>query len=98
MIAMMLLALIAAIDVAHSQTEEVDYCVNTDERERIRALLYESIDEGLKEYTLQLFGIMIKDPVDQPRRAIAGMKPAVVAYAKGRRAIANWNPPICEVK
>lgn len=95
---MMLLALIAAIDVARSQTEVTDYCVNTDERERIRALLYESIDQGLKEHTIQLFSIMIKDPVNQPQRAIAGIKPAVILYAKGRRAIANWNPPICEVK
>lgn len=83
---------------ASPQTDDVTYCLNTDERERVRALLMDAIDAEFKEYTMNAFGNMIKDPVDQPARAIAGIKPAVIAYAKGRRAVMSWTPPICEVK
>ena len=96
---MPILALIMLIALAaDAPRPEEMICLTTDERERVRALLLDSIDTGLKEHTVNLFGNMIKDPTDQPHRAIAGMRPAVIAYVTGRAAIQNWNPPICERK
>jgi hypothetical protein len=73
-----------------------NYCVTVEEREHMRDIILEALDRGLREHTQNLFIVMMKDPRDQPQRAIAGMNPGVVAYAASRKSLRKWNPPICD--
>lgn len=91
-----LAALFTMLSVGNASAPTDRVCLTGDERERARAIMFDAFDQGLKEYTTRQFDVMVKDPINQPARAIAGMKPALVAYAKGRRAIAIWNPVSCE--
>jgi hypothetical protein len=72
------------------------YCVTIDEREHIREIILDALDKGLKKHTENLFNVMLKDPRGQPQRAIAGLRPGVVAFASARKALVQWHPPICE--
>src|SRR4249919_1852565 len=56
-------------------------CVNATERERVRQLVFDGIDQGLKESMAHLFDIWQRDPDNQqPKRAQVGTTNAVNAH------------------
>jgi len=82
--------------LAASNTVRAADCVPSGDLERVRTILLDAIDEGLKEQTVHLFQGWLKDPTDQPKRAIAGMRPAIIAYVNARAAALQWNPLLCK--
>ena len=48
--------------------------------EHIRQQLLDAADEALRDRIINLFEVWMKDPTDQPRRAITGAHNAVNAY------------------
>src|SRR4029434_6065829 len=79
-----------------SKGAEPAACMGTEMREQVRALMVAGIDEGLKRHTTRVFDIWMKDPADQPKRAVAGLNTAVSAYVRSRASAQRWSPPACE--
>lgn len=94
--ALTVLALWLAGDVG-SRSEDIPpiVCVPVAERERIREVVLEGIDQGLKQHVLKLFDIWMKDDSNQPKRAIEGMAIGISAHVRARANAQNWNPPPC---
>jgi hypothetical protein len=94
-----LIALAALALVADAQSQPYDNnCVPNEEISRLRDLMLAATDQALKDHTVRLFDVWMKDPTDQPRRMIAGMRPAISAHVNARAALAKWKPPACEEK
>jgi hypothetical protein len=71
-------------------------CVDPTERERVRQLVLEGVDDGLKKAMTHLFDVWQKDPAtDQPKRAQVGTTNAVNAHNRARRLALAWEPPSC---
>ena len=71
-------------------------CVNATERERVRQIVFDGIDEGLKNSMSHLFDIWQRDPDNQqPKRAQVGTTNAVNAHNRARKLAFAWNPPEC---
>jgi hypothetical protein len=70
-------------------------CIDGEMREQVRVLMLAGFDQAMKEHAVKMFNIWMKDPANQPKRAIAGMKSAIIAYAGSRAAAQRWNPPAC---
>lgn len=71
-------------------------CVNATERERVRQIVFDGIDQGLKESMAHLFDIWQRDPDNQqPKRAQVGTTNAVNAHNRARKLAFAWNPPEC---
>ena len=86
-----------AIAVLEDAEGKVPYdCVDPTERERVRDLAFEGIDDGLKKAMTHLFEVWQKDPnTDQPRRAQVGTTNAINAHNRARRLALAWDPPSC---
>ena len=82
-----------AITAAHSQTHPV--CFTQQQRDHILEMSQRGIDEGFQAKVKDLFDVWIRDPTDQPRRAISGMQTNLSAYHRARNSIRIWDPPIC---
>jgi hypothetical protein len=74
---------------------EAQVCIGEEDRERARIIMIDGIDDALKAHTKFIFDIWMKDPSDQPKRAIIGMRAGVSAWARSRAAATNWDPPVC---
>jgi hypothetical protein len=70
-------------------------CVPVAERERIRVVVLEGIDEALKQHVMKLFDIWMKDTSKQPERAIEGMSIGISAHVRARANATRWDPPPC---
>ena len=71
-------------------------CVDPTERERIRDLALEGIDNGLRNAMSHLFDIWVKDPnTEQPKRGQVGTTNAINAHNRARKLALAWNPPDC---
>jgi hypothetical protein len=88
-----IIALLVSADV-RSQTYP-NNCVPSEEISRLREIMLEATDQALKDHIVRLFDVWMKDPSDQPERAIAGARPAVTAHVNARAAIMKWKPPQC---
>ena len=71
-------------------------CMDAEMREQVRGLMLAGFDQAMREHAVKMFNIWQKDPVNQPKRARAGMRSAVIAYVGSRAAAQQWNPPACE--
>jgi len=92
----MVLAFVAVTGVpAQPPPEPAEACVHEEVRERVRGIMLDGIDLALKNHTVRVFDVWMKDPTDQPRRARVGMRSGILAYDGSRAAILNWNPPTC---
>ena len=94
-----LIALLIALGVyfalaanAQSQTP----CFEVAERDRVIALSEQAIDSAFTEQVKALFAIWVRDPGDQPRRAMTGMSTNLSAYHRARANIRQWTPEICK--
>jgi hypothetical protein len=83
-------------NVAESKIE-LD-CMDATERERVRQLVLDGIDDGLKEQIQHLFETWMKDLTDQPRRAMVGTSNAFNAHVRARAQALAWDPPLCPEK
>jgi hypothetical protein len=89
------LAVLALCDRDASSKVPYD-CVDPTERERVRSLVLEGIDDGLKKAMTHLFDVWQKDPnTEQPKRAQVGTTNAVNAHNRARRLALAWEPPPC---
>ena len=95
------LALTGAMAVAATSTKEpgsvTPLCMDTETREDLRLAMRAGIDQAMRRQTQRMFENWMKEPtaVDQPDRAITGMKNAVRAYVGARRVANEWSPPLC---
>ena len=89
------LALARAVGI-HPAEPVLEPCVDAEEREHIRKLTLDSIDEALKIYVRHLFDIWMVDTHEQPRRATVGFHLAVAAHMRSRANALKWDPPVCE--
>jgi hypothetical protein len=72
-------------------------CFFPQEKDRLIILAHEAIDEAYKNKVKDLFDIWVRDPVDQPRRAVSGMAIALSAYHRARANVRVWDPPLCDM-
>ena len=75
----------------------------TRDDEYIRQQLLAAADEALRDRIINLFEVWMKDPTDQPRRALIGAHKAVQAYQEIIRSLESkdWKivaPPEPQVK
>jgi hypothetical protein len=82
--------------VTSSATVETEPCMDDEQRERVRGIVLEGIEAGLKNQVQKVFEVWMKDPGDQPRRAKVGMHEGIDAYVRSRADALRWNPPICK--
>lgn len=68
---------------------------NVEARDRIRTLVLEGLDNGLRDQAAHLVTTWARDPQQQPRRAQAGIQNIVAAYLEGRSLALKWDVPIC---
>jgi hypothetical protein len=73
-------------------------CADSQMKERVREIILQGIDQGLRNQTAQAFLIWMKDTTAQPKRALAGLDTAVEAYMRSRENALKWNPSPCEGK
>lgn len=73
-------------------------CADDKMREKVREIILQGIDQGLRNQTAQAFLIWMKDTTAQPKRALTGLDAAVEAYMKSRENALAWNPHACEGK
>ena len=97
------LIVIAALLICHDKSigavPEDGACVKSiEDREYIRTLTLQGIDQALRDHVAHLFEIWVRDPAAAPMRASAGMQIALGAYHRSRDNTLNWNPPICDEK
>jgi len=82
-----------AITAAHSQTPPI--CFTQQQRDHILEMSQRAIDDAFKTKVGDLFEVWVRDPTDQPRRAISGMQTNLSAYHRARNSIRLWDPAIC---
>ena len=81
--------------VTAAQSQPLLVCFTQQQRDHILEMAQRAIDEGFKNKVTDLFEVWVRDPADQPRRAISGMQTNLSAYHRARNAIRIWDPPIC---
>jgi hypothetical protein len=71
-------------------------CIDPTERERVRDLALDGIDDGLKKAMTHLFDVWVKDPnTEQPKRGQVGTTNAINAHNRARKLALAWDPPTC---
>jgi hypothetical protein len=90
------LPVIAILDYYEVNAKVVYDCVDPTERERVRQLAFDGIDQGLVSAMAHLFDVWTKDPQNsQPQRAQVGTTNAVNAHIRARKLAFAWDPPTC---
>jgi hypothetical protein len=65
-------------------------------QEQVRALMYDGLDNALRDRTRDLFEGWMRDASDQPLRAARGLYLSINAYVLGRVSIEQWSLPKCK--
>jgi hypothetical protein len=89
------LASLALLAILDNPSEAQTPCMDETERERIREIVLRGIDKGLEEQITHLFEVWIKDPGEQPKRAMVGTANAWNAHFRARKQAIAWDPPVC---
>jgi hypothetical protein len=92
-----LLALLAQAlfpDKAQPATAQT-LCMDDETRIVVRRIALEGLDAALRAHAQKLFEGWVKDHIDQPKRASAGMQEALHIYGVARNDMLTWNPPNC---
>jgi hypothetical protein len=111
-VAVLLIMLIIARFVgqdAQAQTKSPDtveigpehLCMDEESRERIRRIMAEALDEGLKNQISRLYDTWVRDfriYKDGLTPARKGARNAIIAYQSSRASLIEFNPPLCEEK
>ena len=83
-----------AVTAAHSQPAV--QCFFPQERDRVIQLSHDAVDEAFKDQVKALFSVWVRDPAEQPKRAMSGMATNISAYHRARTNIRQWEPVICQ--
>jgi hypothetical protein len=86
---------VLAVERSSSQVEKPLCMPDTQTVEHMRAMFAAGIEISFKQHVAHMFEIWVKDPAEQPRRAIAGMRGATSAYLRSQAWIKTWNPELC---
>lgn len=89
------IALFIALGSWGATVTSVERCLDSEAREHVRTILLAGLDESLKQHIMQTFDTWMKDPSEQPKRAISGMQIAISAHVRSRAAAKSWSPPQC---
>jgi hypothetical protein len=81
---------------ARSAPVVTEQCMDDEQRERVRGIVLQGIEAGLKDQVKHVYEIWMKDDSEQPKRAIAGMHIGIRAYVHSRAQALKWSPPKCE--
>ena len=95
LVALVIIGLLLIGAVAREPGAVTPICIDSEMREKVRALLLAGLEQALKEHTAETFSTRMSDKNEQPKRAILGMQLAISAYMRSRAAAQNWNPPLC---
>jgi hypothetical protein len=71
-------------------------CMDAEMREHARKIMIGAIDDSLRRHTMKTFDTWMRDPTEQPARAVRGMQMAVRAFVGAHREAKNWNPHPCK--
>ena len=77
------------------ETTKTPICIDEINRERIRGLMLDALDEALKTRVEHLYETWLRDDTGQPGRAATGARLAINAYARARVSMIEWDPPAC---
>jgi len=80
---------------AESEPAELTLCMDTTTRERVRTIMYEALDEALKDHIMKMYEVWMRDDRGQPGRASTGARQGVKAYLGARQAVDKWEPNPC---
>ena len=83
------------LESASSEPVELQPCMDSVTREKIRSIMYEAIDEALKDHIMKMYDVWMKDDRGQPGRAATGSRQGIKAYLGARMAVDKWDPPPC---
>jgi len=98
---MLLLVVVGLVLVGGSSVwpapKPIEYvtCMDIETREDLRNAMRAGIDRAMQSHTARMFTNWMKDPTDQPARAVHGMNNAVKAYVGSRKVANEWSPPVC---
>lgn len=70
-------------------------CMNSEDRERVKSLTNQALNEAYKNQVEHLFMIWMRDSHDQPQRAQAGVSQAIVAWLGAHKGMNSFQPPEC---
>jgi hypothetical protein len=73
----------------------VEACMDDEQRERVRGIVLEGIEGGLKDQVKHVYEMWMRDNQEQPKRAITGMHNGINAYVWSRASALKWSPPKC---
>jgi hypothetical protein len=84
-------------DEAHAQSPQLPevQCVSNELINHVRQQVLAALDQAVQQHVAHLFDIWIKDPSDQPKRAVEGMNVGLSAYVRARRNALSWDPIHC---
>ena len=94
LIAMIAGALLVALMV-RAQPQAILCMPDEATREKVRQVMMEALDDGIKTHIARTFSVWMASDVDQPRRAANGVRNGLRAYVGARRFVLTWNPPTC---
>jgi hypothetical protein len=90
-----LLTMEVARTITAAQSQPTMPCFLVQEKDRLIELSHEAIDKAFAEQVKGLFGIWVRDPSEQPKRAMSGMAINLSAYHRARANIRLWEPVVC---
>jgi len=83
-----------AFRLASAETRP-ELCMDEATRERIRGVMFDALDESLRQHIVHMFEVWMKDDRGQPERARTGVQNGMRAYLNARKGAAEWMPPPC---
>jgi len=98
MVASLLVLCLAGDSLAQSQdtvTKHQETCMPEEDREQMRIVMLNALDEALRAHVKNLFLVWLKDERNQPARAGIGLRQGIRAHQLSRRELIAWNPPEC---
>jgi hypothetical protein len=80
----------------HEAASKVAYdCVDPTERERVREITLNGIDDGLRRASALIYDIWRLELTPEPVRAQIGITHAINAHRRARKYALAWAPPTC---
>lgn len=94
--ALVVASLVALTRAASYKPGVVVECIQSaEDRERLKALTIQALDEALKNQLQHLFMTWMRDSHGQPGRAQAGASQAITAWLGARKSVGTFSQPGC---
>jgi len=88
--------IILVVTVSQTQTQSAVQCFYPQEKDRVIELAHQAVDLAFQDKVRSLFDVWVRDPVEQPKRAMSGMATNISAYHRARANVRQWEPVICQ--